>query len=143
MYQTSGGKDRLSWTSCGNSTRAEGESGVVFIRHKYKFKHSFHVPDHDTGPWRKHPRVYFTCFPLRSPFKKIPIVGGRELDLNALYIRVVSLGGFAKVSATKVQFPTLADRPPSRRTPSDSARGAFRGPPGLHREDRVARSALC
>uniref|UniRef100_A0A7N8WN13 AT rich interactive domain 2 (ARID, RFX-like) n=1 Tax=Mastacembelus armatus TaxID=205130 RepID=A0A7N8WN13_9TELE len=33
-----------------------------------------------------------------SPFKKIPIVGGKELDLNALYIRVVSLGGFAKVS---------------------------------------------
>uniref|UniRef100_A0A665UN50 AT rich interactive domain 2 (ARID, RFX-like) n=1 Tax=Echeneis naucrates TaxID=173247 RepID=A0A665UN50_ECHNA len=33
-----------------------------------------------------------------SAFKKIPIVGGKELDLNALYIRVVSLGGFAKVS---------------------------------------------
>ncbi|XP_054656691.1 AT-rich interactive domain-containing protein 2 [Dunckerocampus dactyliophorus] len=33
-----------------------------------------------------------------SPFKKIPIVGGKELDLSALYIRVVSLGGFAKVS---------------------------------------------
>ncbi|KAM9772260.1 AT-rich interactive domain-containing protein 2 [Syngnathus typhle] len=33
-----------------------------------------------------------------SPFKKIPIVGGKELDLTALYYRVVSLGGFAKVS---------------------------------------------
>ncbi|XP_029103425.1 AT-rich interactive domain-containing protein 2 isoform X1 [Scleropages formosus] len=33
-----------------------------------------------------------------SPFKKIPVVGGKELDLNALYTRVVSLGGFAKVS---------------------------------------------
>ncbi|KAM9845690.1 LOW QUALITY PROTEIN: AT-rich interactive domain-containing protein 2 [Aulostomus maculatus] len=33
-----------------------------------------------------------------SPFRKIPIVGGKELDLGALYIRVVSLGGFAKVS---------------------------------------------
>ncbi|XP_047431253.1 AT-rich interactive domain-containing protein 2 isoform X2 [Mugil cephalus] len=33
-----------------------------------------------------------------SPFRKIPIVGGKELDLNALYIRVVALGGFAKVS---------------------------------------------
>ncbi|TNM91693.1 hypothetical protein fugu_020073 [Takifugu bimaculatus] len=33
-----------------------------------------------------------------SPFRKIPFVGGKELDLNALYIRVVSLGGFAKVS---------------------------------------------
>uniref|UniRef100_A0A8C4EGW7 AT-rich interactive domain 2 n=1 Tax=Dicentrarchus labrax TaxID=13489 RepID=A0A8C4EGW7_DICLA len=33
-----------------------------------------------------------------TPFKKIPFVGGKELDLNALYIRVVSLGGFAKVS---------------------------------------------
>lgn len=42
--------------------------------------------------------IYFSCYPLRSPFKKIPFVGGKELDLNALYIRVVSLGGFAKVS---------------------------------------------
>uniref|UniRef100_A0A672HEN0 ARID domain-containing protein n=1 Tax=Salarias fasciatus TaxID=181472 RepID=A0A672HEN0_SALFA len=33
-----------------------------------------------------------------SPFRKIPIVGGKELDLNALYIRVVSLGGFAVTS---------------------------------------------
>ncbi|KAM8884252.1 AT-rich interactive domain-containing protein 2 isoform 1-T2 [Synchiropus picturatus] len=33
-----------------------------------------------------------------SPFRKIPIVGGKELDLSALYYRVVSLGGFAKVS---------------------------------------------
>ncbi|XP_062849970.1 AT-rich interactive domain-containing protein 2 [Trichomycterus rosablanca] len=33
-----------------------------------------------------------------SPFKKIPVVGGKELDLSALYVRVVSLGGFAKVS---------------------------------------------
>ncbi|KAJ0012484.1 hypothetical protein NQD34_016818 [Periophthalmus magnuspinnatus] len=33
-----------------------------------------------------------------SPFKKIPVVGGRELDLGTLYVRVVSLGGFAKVS---------------------------------------------
>lgn len=41
---------------------------------------------------------YFLCYSLRSPFKKIPIVGGKELDLNALYMRVVSLGGFAKVS---------------------------------------------
>lgn len=42
--------------------------------------------------------IYFLCYYLRSPFKKIPFVGGKELDLNALYIRVVSLGGFAKVS---------------------------------------------
>ncbi|RXM29926.1 AT-rich interactive domain-containing protein 2 [Acipenser ruthenus] len=35
---------------------------------------------------------------LRSPFKKIPVVGGRELDLHALYTRVTTLGGFAKVS---------------------------------------------
>lgn len=40
----------------------------------------------------------FSCFAHRSPFRKIPFVGGKELDLNALYIRVVSLGGFAKVS---------------------------------------------
>lgn len=44
------------------------------------------------------------CYLFRSPFKKIPIVGGKELDLNALYIRVVSLGGFAKVSGTKSAF---------------------------------------
>ncbi|KAF3704919.1 AT-rich interactive domain-containing protein 2 [Channa argus] len=43
-----------------------------------------------------------------SPFKKIPIVGGKELDLNALYIRVVSLGGFAKVS-DKNQWIELAE----------------------------------
>ncbi|XP_020651167.3 AT-rich interactive domain-containing protein 2 isoform X2 [Pogona vitticeps] len=33
-----------------------------------------------------------------SPFKKIPVVGGRELDLHALYTRVTTLGGFGKVS---------------------------------------------
>ncbi|XP_041833357.1 AT-rich interactive domain-containing protein 2 [Melanotaenia boesemani] len=43
-----------------------------------------------------------------SPFKKIPVVGGKELDLNALYIRVVSLGGFAKVS-DKNQWIELAE----------------------------------
>ncbi|XP_017287079.1 AT-rich interactive domain-containing protein 2 [Kryptolebias marmoratus] len=43
-----------------------------------------------------------------SPFKKIPIVGGRELDLNALYMRVVSLGGFAKVS-DKNQWAELGE----------------------------------
>ncbi|XP_076007078.1 AT-rich interactive domain-containing protein 2 [Genypterus blacodes] len=43
-----------------------------------------------------------------SPFKKIPIVGGKELDLNALYIRVVALGGFAKVS-DKNQWSELGD----------------------------------
>ncbi|KAA8579947.1 hypothetical protein FQN60_005482 [Etheostoma spectabile] len=43
-----------------------------------------------------------------SPFRKIPIVGGKELDLNALYIRVVSLGGFAKVS-DKNQWTELGD----------------------------------
>ncbi|XP_053270867.1 AT-rich interactive domain-containing protein 2 [Pleuronectes platessa] len=43
-----------------------------------------------------------------SPFKKIPIVGGKELDLNALYVRVVALGGFAKVS-DKNQWIELGD----------------------------------
>nr|XP_060633540.1 AT-rich interactive domain-containing protein 2 isoform X1 [Anolis sagrei ordinatus] len=33
-----------------------------------------------------------------SPFKKIPVVAGRELDLHALYTRVTTLGGFGKVS---------------------------------------------
>ncbi|XP_040834856.1 AT-rich interactive domain-containing protein 2 isoform X1 [Ochotona curzoniae] len=33
-----------------------------------------------------------------SPFRKIPAVGGRELDLHSLYTRVTTLGGFAKVS---------------------------------------------
>lgn len=48
--------------------------------------------------------MYICVLLFRSPFKKIPIVGGKELDLNALYIRVVSLGGFAKVSGTKSGF---------------------------------------
>lgn len=53
----------------------------------------------------KHMCDYFLCHPHRSAFKKIPIVGGKELDLNALYVRVVSLGGFAKVSGElKVGF---------------------------------------
>ncbi|XP_034018874.1 AT-rich interactive domain-containing protein 2 [Thalassophryne amazonica] len=43
-----------------------------------------------------------------SPFKKIPIVGGKELDLNALYVRVVALGGFAKVS-DKNQWSELVE----------------------------------
>ncbi|CAH2277996.1 AT-rich interactive domain-containing 2 [Pelobates cultripes] len=33
-----------------------------------------------------------------SRFKKIPAVGGSELDLHSLYTRVTTLGGFAKVS---------------------------------------------
>lgn len=36
----------------------------------------------------------------RSPFKKIPVVGGKELDLHALYTRVTTLGGFGKVSGS-------------------------------------------
>ncbi|KAM8974293.1 AT-rich interactive domain-containing protein 2 isoform 2-T2 [Pelodytes ibericus] len=34
----------------------------------------------------------------RSRFRKIPAVGGRELDLHTLYTKVITLGGFAKVS---------------------------------------------
>lgn len=46
-----------------------------------------------------------SCFgarvsPGRSPFKKIPVVGGKELDLHALYTRVTTLGGFGKVSGS-------------------------------------------
>ncbi|KAG8439740.1 hypothetical protein GDO86_005784 [Hymenochirus boettgeri] len=33
-----------------------------------------------------------------SRFKKIPAIGGRELDLHTLYTRITTLGGFAKVS---------------------------------------------
>ncbi|XP_051974303.1 AT-rich interactive domain-containing protein 2 [Xyrauchen texanus] len=43
-----------------------------------------------------------------SPFRKIPVVGGKELDLSALYMRVVSLGGFAKVS-DKNQWAELGE----------------------------------
>ncbi|XP_039516578.1 AT-rich interactive domain-containing protein 2 isoform X5 [Pimephales promelas] len=43
-----------------------------------------------------------------SPFKKVPVVGGKELDLGALYVRVVSLGGFAKVS-DKNQWTELGE----------------------------------
>lgn len=38
--------------------------------------------------------------PGRSPLKKIPVVGGKELDLHALYTRVTTLGGFGKVSGS-------------------------------------------
>uniref|UniRef100_A0A803XTN3 ARID domain-containing protein n=1 Tax=Meleagris gallopavo TaxID=9103 RepID=A0A803XTN3_MELGA len=41
-----------------------------------------------------------------SPFKKIPVVGGKELDLHALYTRVTTLGGFGKVSGSfNLGFP--------------------------------------
>ncbi|XP_051546959.1 AT-rich interactive domain-containing protein 2-like [Myxocyprinus asiaticus] len=43
-----------------------------------------------------------------SPFRKVPVVGGKELDLSALYMRVVSLGGFAKVS-DKNQWAELGE----------------------------------
>lgn len=49
------------------------------------------------GFWRAHGSVFLR----RSPFKKLPVVGGKELDLSALYVRVVSLGGFAKVSGIR------------------------------------------
>lgn len=51
-------------------------------------------------------------FVLRSPFKKVPVVAGKELDLSALYARVVSLGGFAKVSVAsrKQQKPAVVSR---------------------------------
>ncbi|KTF90880.1 hypothetical protein cypCar_00032322 [Cyprinus carpio] len=39
-----------------------------------------------------------------SPFKKVPVVGGKELDLGALYMRVVSLGGFAKWAELSEDF---------------------------------------
>ncbi|XP_034529015.1 AT-rich interactive domain-containing protein 2 isoform X1 [Notolabrus celidotus] len=55
-----------------------------------------------------------------SPFKTIPFVGGKELDLNALYIRVVSLGGFAKVS-DKNQWIELGDEFNFPRTCSNAA----------------------
>ncbi|XP_067284791.1 AT-rich interactive domain-containing protein 2 isoform X1 [Pseudorasbora parva] len=43
-----------------------------------------------------------------SPFRKVPVVCGKELDLGALYVRVVSLGGFAKVS-DKNQWSELGE----------------------------------
>ncbi|TSK13537.1 AT-rich interactive domain-containing protein 2 [Bagarius yarrelli] len=43
-----------------------------------------------------------------SPFKKLPVVGGKTLELSALYARVVSFGGFAKVS-DKNQWSELAE----------------------------------
>lgn len=49
----------------------------------------------------------FVCIAFgRSPFKKIPVVGGKELDLHALYTRVTTLGGFGKVSGSfNLGFP--------------------------------------
>lgn len=70
----------------------------VFITIKYNFIPPLHVVASWPKVTIKRVCLYFLCFPHRSPFRKIPFVGGKELDLNALYIRVVSLGGFAKVS---------------------------------------------
>lgn len=97
IYKISGGKDRLSWTSCGNSTRAEGETEAALS----PTNPTLNVARRDWELLGSLISTYvclFLPFPLRSPFKKIPTVGGKELDLTALYIRVVSLGGFAKVS---------------------------------------------
>ncbi|XP_073507942.1 AT-rich interactive domain-containing protein 2 isoform X3 [Phyllobates terribilis] len=44
----------------------------------------------------------------RSRFRKIPAVGGRELDLHTLYTRVTTLGGFAKISE-KNQWGEIAE----------------------------------
>ncbi|XP_053318273.1 AT-rich interactive domain-containing protein 2 isoform X2 [Spea bombifrons] len=43
-----------------------------------------------------------------SRFRKLPAVGGRELDLHSLYTRVTTLGGFAKVSE-KNQWAEIAE----------------------------------
>lgn len=58
----------------------------------------------------------------RSPFKKIPVVGGKELDLHALYTRVTTLGGFGKVSGSfnlgfppANLFPKVSSDPRGRR----------------------------
>lgn len=69
----------------------------------------------------------FVCISFgRSPFKKIPVVGGKELDLHALYTRVTTLGGFGKVSGSfNLGFP------PTNLFPkvSSDPRG-WRGEPG-------------
>lgn len=69
-----------------------------FPPNKYNFIPPLHVAASCPKVQFKGASCYFLCFAHRSPFRKIPFVGGKELDLNALYIRVVSLGGFAKVS---------------------------------------------
>lgn len=63
--------------------------------------------------------AHSAVFLHRSPFKKVPVVGGKELDLGALYVRVVSLGGFAKVSS--LQTHTLAKLNISHLTHSSSS----------------------
>lgn len=63
-------------------------------------------PEGRDGPLRGEKRgaeltSCFLCVSFgRSPFKKIPVVGGKELDLHALYTRVTTLGGFGKVSGS-------------------------------------------
>uniref|UniRef100_A0A8C5MSP9 AT-rich interaction domain 2 n=1 Tax=Leptobrachium leishanense TaxID=445787 RepID=A0A8C5MSP9_9ANUR len=56
-----------------------------------------------------------------SRFRKIPAVGGRELDLHSLYTRVTTLGGFAKVSE-KNQWGEIAEE---FHFPRACANGAF------------------
>uniref|UniRef100_A0A4W3JF80 AT-rich interactive domain 2 n=1 Tax=Callorhinchus milii TaxID=7868 RepID=A0A4W3JF80_CALMI len=43
-----------------------------------------------------------------SPFHRLPVVAGRELDLLALYTRVTGLGGFAKVT-DKNKWPQMTE----------------------------------
>lgn len=68
----------------------------------------------------------------RSPFKKIPAVGGKELDLHGLYTRVTTLGGFAKVSGSfNLYFPLAGLLQKVSFDPGVGARGrggGLRGP---------------
>lgn len=67
----------------------------------------------------------------RSPFKKIPAVGGKELDLHGLYTRVTTLGGFAKVSGSfNLYFPLSGLLQKVSFDPAVGARGRGGGPRG-------------
>lgn len=136
--QTSGERDSLSWTSCGSFTTAEGEENGEMEREGGRL---LNRPDPTSSPFpeghgspsegRKGGRAdklwCFVCISFgRSPFKKIPVVGGKELDLHALYTRVTTLGGFGKVSGSfNLGFP------PTNLFPkvSSDPRG-WRGEPG-------------
>ncbi|KYO47672.1 AT-rich interactive domain-containing protein 2 [Alligator mississippiensis] len=71
--------------SAGKSPAEQRRKGLAFLDELRQFHHS-----------------------RGSPLKKIPVVGGKELDLHALYTRVTTLGGFGKVSE-KNQWGEIAE----------------------------------
>jgi len=48
--------------------------------------------------------VIFSFFGFRTPFRKVPKINGREIDLYLLYVLVTAHGGWMKVGFLHVDF---------------------------------------